>query len=165
MVPVVLRSGTTFEPDPVVASPGYVYRSQNAVINAAGATLILFGCVAMAAVRGPFQVLGLALAAPALVIAVRAWQLGVRVSGRGVTVVSWLRSWQVGWSEIQRFETRGGSFYAAVAVLIRHDARTIPIVALSLSRLAAGSPDRVTEQVERPVGELNRLLAQRRCST
>ena len=101
------------------------------------------------------------LAAVPLVLAVRAFRIGVQTGPDGVTVRGILRSWKVRWDEIERFEWgrwRGFGDYP-VGVVRRRDGSGITVLALNPPFEFVRGQDR---RVPRLLSELNERLGEAR---
>lgn len=128
------------------------------IIGAAGTTLFL--------VLGVLPESGhwtwLAAALPMALLTWCLWRLGIRIEADGVRVIGLGRSRSVRWEEIDRFVVAPAAGYPFIGhVLLRSggDLWTFGLSAAGWSRT-----ERRRLQVERPIEELNRALAEWRAA-
>ena len=145
------------------ASRRRVYRTRDASRALAISTVVTLALVALAVVPGRAEAAGY-VGAPLWAIATwRAWRLGVHVDESGVTVSGVLYSRRVAWSDIDHFAVMPSGSYPYVGHIVRSDAgRPVAIMSMSAPR---GKSDAHRLEVERPVDELNGLLAAWRTRT
>jgi hypothetical protein len=95
-------------------------------------------------------------------IAWRAWVTGIHVEADGVKVVGFLLSRRFRWEEIDHFAVLPLGGYPYVGHVVLHDGRQVGTYGIG----APGRPKSKAEQfrlrVQRPVDELNQLLAEQR---
>jgi hypothetical protein len=139
-----------------------VYRASGAVLGVAvsGACFLAVGALALSAnSRGrPVYVVGAVLL---LWLTMRMIRLGVHVSDGGVNVVNYVRSTRIAWADVAGFDVRPYSYWRFVGHVVRRsDGRAIPILAMAGTGVLRGETEKGRERVQKPVDELNRLLAQ-----
>jgi len=128
------------------------------VYGALIATAATVGLVALALIPGRAQVAGY-VGAPLWALATwRAWHLGLQVEGAGVKVSGFIFSRRVPWSDIDHGTIMPSGSYPYVAHLVRKHGRA-PIVITGISG-PRGKTEPHRLEVQRPVDELNALLAQ-----
>jgi hypothetical protein len=133
-----------------------VYRSPSTIRGAIIATAGLIGVGVLAALPGRGQIVGFIFLAPWLVGTWRSWTLGVHVEADGVKVVGLVLSKRIRWEDIDHFAVLPAGNYPYVGQIIRRDGGP-PMPVLGL---AAGRGERFRPGVQKPVDELNLVLAE-----
>lgn len=123
------------------------------------ATGIIFFLVALAGGRA--HGVWFAAAAVMLLLAWRAWMVGIRVSSDGVTIANVVLSRRVPWDDIDHFAVMPMGRHPYVGHVVLRDGR-------SFGTLGIASSPRQNEagrlRVQRPIDELNAVLAERRAA-
>ena len=140
-----------------------VYRSistvRSAVVSTVGA--IAFGVVGV--IPGNAQIFCAGFAVVLVLMAWRYWNLGVHLEAGGVKLFGFFRSTRVSWESIDRFDVLPRGIYPYVAHLIRNDGhQPMPVMGLGAPARPKSRLESFRSQVQRPVDELNRVLAERR---
>jgi hypothetical protein len=138
-----------------------VYRSVGTLwaaigLTAGGAGFVVVGVTAPR--RGIDVVI---MAALVLLMACRMWVADIRVGPDGVKVGSLLRSRKVPWSDVERFAVMPLGRYPYVGCVVLRDGRKFGTFGLSTS---AGHSEGRRLHVQRPIDELNEILAERRAT-
>ncbi|HWE10855.1 MAG TPA: hypothetical protein VG325_16000 [Solirubrobacteraceae bacterium] len=103
------------------------------------------------------HVAGAVGAALLALISWRMWNVGMQVGAQGVKVVTFLGTRRVAWGEIDHFAVMPLGRYPYVGYVVRRDGQKLPTFGLSTSTWA-----RDGASVQRPIDELNTVLADRR---
>ena len=123
--------------------------------------LLFFGYFAVAPdTPGSQRVVYGVLAAVFAVLLIRTLRIGVATGGDGVVVRGVLRSWKLGWDEVERFEMgrwRGWGSYPC-GVVRRRDGATITVLALNPPfEFQQGQDPRVPELLDELNAELEAM--------
>ncbi len=143
-----------------------VYRSVSTTRSAVGLTVSGIAAGVVAAIQGTGQIFFAAWAVLFLAWAWRQWNLGVHLEVGGVRVVGFWRSVAVPWESIDRFDVSPhGRYPFAGYVILNSGRQPILIMAIGSAARPKSRLEHFRRQVQRPVDELNQVLAERREST
>lgn len=135
------------------------YRSVSTLRAAVGATAAAVGFAVVAVLPGGAQGLGLTLAPICALTAWRAWVAGIRVEARGIKVVGFLLSRRFRWEEIDHFAVEPLGRYPYVGHVVLRNGRHVGTYGLGAPGRPQSKAEHFRGQVQRPVDELNALLA------
>lgn len=117
-------------------------------------------CVAIAVLPDRIRPIGYVGAPLLLLLAWRLWIAGIHTDNGGVSVVGFLSSKRFTWDEIDHFAVLPFGQYPYVGHVVLRDGRHVP--SLAIASPARPRSERLRVEVERPIDDLNRVLAQRR---
>lgn len=136
-----------------------VYRSISTVRAATGCSVATIGFCVLAAVPGSSQGLGFVLAPLCLLMAWRAWAAGIHVTADGIKVVGFLLSRRFRWEEIDHFAVMPLGGYPYVGHVVLRDGRHVGTYGIGAPGRPKAKAEQFRRQVQRPVDELNQILA------
>jgi hypothetical protein len=139
-----------------------VYRSVGTVRAATGCSVATTGFCVLAAVPGNSRGLGFVLAPLLLVMSWRAWTAGIHVEADGIKVVGFLLSRRFRWEEIDHFEVLPLGGYPYVGHVVLRDGRHVGTYGIGAPARPKSKAEQFRLHVQRPVDELNQVLADRR---
>jgi hypothetical protein len=137
----------------------HVYRSAGTRWAAVGSTggAVVFLIVGLTGGRG--QVAGMVIAALLLALAWRMSMVGIQVGDGGVRVVTLFLARRALWNDIDHFAVLPLGRFPYVGYVVMRDGRKFGTFGLSTS---SRKTDQNRLQIQRPIDELNRVLANRR---
>jgi hypothetical protein len=141
-----------------------VYRTSSTVSTAWGATVATVVVAGLAVLPEPAQILLIVMVALLPLVTWRAWRLGVYVEPGGVRLVQYVTTKRLAWEDIDYFAVMPSGSYPFIGhVVLRTGQRPIPIAGMGAA--ARPNPEGKRLQVQRPVDELNQVLAEWRQAT
>jgi hypothetical protein len=139
-----------------------VYRSIATIRAAIGCSAATIGFCVLAALPGDSRGLGFVLAPLLLIMSYRAWTAGIHVEADGVKVVGFLLSRRFRWDEIDHFEVLPLGRYPYVGHVVLRDGTRVGTYGIGAPARPKSKAEQFRLQVQRPVDELNQVLADRR---
>jgi hypothetical protein len=133
---------------------------------AAAVALMALGFAIFAVASKNGHVVGGLAAVVTLYGSVRLWRMGARVEREAVTIVGYLTSRRLPWSDIERFEVRPNGQWPYAGFLIRRSSsRPLLISALTAPPRPKSRLEDGRRRVQGAIDELNRLLEESRATT
>lgn len=140
------------------------YRTIGTVRVKWGATAVIIVLPFVAIASGKIPVFWIIFGILWLVVTWRAWILGVYVEQDGVRIVQYMTTKPVAWEDIDHFAVLpAGNYPYAGQIIIR--GRTRPLVIAGMGAAARPNPEAKRLQVQKPIDELNAILAEWREQT
>lgn len=151
---------STSTPPPVAAVPRKgPYRTIGTDRVKWGATAVTIALIILAVVTGKVLVFWIIFGLAWLLMTWRAWILGVYVEQDGVKIVQYVTTKRVAWEDIDHFAVLpAGNYPFAGQIVIR--GRSRPLVIAGMGAAARPNPDAKRLQVQKPIDELNAILAE-----
>jgi hypothetical protein len=122
----------------------------------------MIGFGVFAAVPGHSRGLGFVLAPLCLLMSWRAWVAGIHVEADGVKVVGFLLSKRFRWEEIDHFAVLPLGGYPYVGHVVLRNGRQVGTYGIGAPGRPKSKAQQFRLQVQRPIDELNQVLAERR---
>ena len=138
-----------------------IYRSSSTARWAIGASVATIGFGVLAAVPGDSQSLGFVMTPLLVLISWRIWVVGIRVDANGIKVVGFFLSRRFRWVEIDHFAVLPLGGYPYVGHVVLRDGRKVGAYGIDSPGRPKSKAEQFRLQVERPVDDLNQVLAER----